>query len=171
MLRFDLVDGAYLRELRLDDLDEVYAVAQANQAHLAPWMPWAVKLLRNDTEAYVRSSVEEGGQFVLVADAVIAGTMGFHRSDPRNDATSLGYWLAERHQGKGLMTAAVRALIGHAFGDLGLHRLEICCAPANARSRAIPERLGFTEEGVRRDGEKLAEGFRDLVVYSLLATD
>jgi ribosomal-protein-serine acetyltransferase len=171
MLRFDLVDDVYLRELRLDDLDELYAVVHANQAHIARWMPWAVVLRRADTEAWVQGAVQDGGQFVLIADGVIAGAMGFHRSDPRNDATSLGYWLAERHQGKGLMTAAVQALIAHAFGDLGLHRLEICCAPANARSRAIPERLGFTEEGVRRDGEKLGDGFRDLVVYSLLASD
>jgi ribosomal-protein-serine acetyltransferase len=69
------------------------------------------------------------------------------------------------------MTAAVRALIGHAFGVWGLHRIEIAAAVENARSRAIPERLGFREEGVRRDGERHGERYLDLVVYSLLDSE
>lgn len=170
-MRFELHDGAYLRELRLDDLDGLYATARANHAHLAPWMPWAVEMRRSETEAWVATSVEAGDQFVLIAGGAIAGAIGFHRIDRRNAATSLGYWLGKDHQRTGLMTAAVRALISLAFGEWELHRVEICCAPGNARSRAIPERLGFTEEGVRRDGERFPDGFRDLVVYSLLATD
>jgi ribosomal-protein-serine acetyltransferase len=41
-------------------------------------------------------------------------------------------------------------------------------APDNARSRAIPERLGFTEEGVMREAGRSALGHHDLVVYGLL---
>ncbi len=40
------------------------------------------------------------------------------------------------------MTTAVRALVDHAFDEWNLHSIEIHCAPANHRSRAIPERLG-----------------------------
>ena len=175
-MRFELHDGVFLRGVRLEDLDELYAVANANRDHLKAWMPWAVELRRSETESWLQGAVgqrdrDDGDHFFFVADGVIAGVIGFHRIDRRNDATSLGYWIAARHQGRGLVTAAVREMLGLAFGAWGLHRVEICCAPDNARSRAVPERLGFTEEGVRRDGEKLHEGFRDLVVYSLLSTD
>jgi ribosomal-protein-serine acetyltransferase len=69
------------------------------------------------------------------------------------------------------MTAAVRALVAHAFDERELHRIEIAAAVGNARSRAIPERLGFRAEGVRRDGERHGERYLDLVVYALLETD
>jgi ribosomal-protein-serine acetyltransferase len=69
------------------------------------------------------------------------------------------------------MTETVRALVDHAFGVWELHRIEIAAAVDNARSRAIPQRLGFREEGVRRDAERHGDRYLDLVVYGLLATD
>ena len=69
------------------------------------------------------------------------------------------------------MTEAVRALVDHAFGAWGLHRVVIEAATGNARSRAIPERLGFREEGVRRGAERNGDDFLDIVVYAMLATD
>ena len=83
----------------------------------------------------------------------------------------LGYWLARDAQGRGLITRGVAAMLDHAFGPWRLHRVEIRAAPDNARSRAVPERLGFTLEGRLRDAERHPGGFRDLVVYALLAPD
>jgi ribosomal-protein-serine acetyltransferase len=74
-------------------------------------------------------------------------------------------------QGRGTMTAAVRALVDHAFGEWGLHRVVIEAAVDNAPSRAVPERLGFREEGVRRAAERHGERYLDLVVYAMLAVD
>jgi ribosomal-protein-serine acetyltransferase len=51
------------------------------------------------------------------------------------------------------------------------HRISIRAGTANTRSRAIPERLGFREEGVRRDAERSGDRYRDLVVYALLAPE
>lgn len=175
-LRFELGDGAHLREVRADDVDELFAVTRANADHLRPWMPWAADLRRVNTEAYVTEALAQrdarnGAQFVFVVDGVIAGGAGFHHIDRRNAATSVGYWLAARHQGRGLATAAVRALVGHAFSAWDLHRVELAARPDNVRSRAVAERLGFTEEGVRRGGERFGDGYTDLVVYSLLASD
>jgi ribosomal-protein-serine acetyltransferase len=83
----------------------------------------------------------------------------------------IGYWLAEEYEGRGLITRAVRALIDHAFGEWQLHRVEIRAAAENVRSRAVPERLGFTQEGVLREAELVGGEYQDLVVYGLVATD
>ena len=50
-----------------------------------------------------------------------------------------------------MVTRACRVLIDVAFGELGLHRVVIRAGVDNPRSRAIPERLGFTEERIARE--------------------
>ena len=69
------------------------------------------------------------------------------------------------------MTRAVRALVEHALLEWRLNRVEIRAAPENRRSRAIPERLGFLEEGVLREAEKVGDRYLDAVVYGMLASD
>ena len=69
------------------------------------------------------------------------------------------------------MTRACRALVAHAFDTLRLQRVEIRVATGNRRSRAIPERLGFREEGILRQVEWLYNHYVDHVVYGRLASD
>jgi ribosomal-protein-serine acetyltransferase len=83
----------------------------------------------------------------------------------------MGYWLAADAQGQGLVTSACRALIQHAFIDYDLNRLEIRCATNNARSRAIPEKIGFVCEGVLRQVEWLYDHFVDHALYAQLRQD
>lgn len=173
---FDLGDGAALRSVRAGDVDAMYALSLANQEHLRPWMPWASAIERGATETYIAGALaqrerDDGDQFVMLADGEPAGSIGFHRIDRINLATTIGYWIAAEHEGRGIVTRSVRALVTHAFDVWGLHRVETAAQPGNARSRAVPERLGFTEEGVRRDGERFGDGYVDLVIYSMLAPD
>jgi ribosomal-protein-serine acetyltransferase len=175
-LRFELGQGAAVRPVRADDADGLYALTVANREHLVPWMPWAADNRLEDSRTYVAGALaqrarDDGFQAVMLVDGALAGSIGFHRIDRINRATSMGYWIAAAHQGRGVVSAAVRALVTHAFADWGLHRVEIDAAVANVRSRAVPERLGFVEEGVRRDGERFGERYVDLVVYSMLAPD
>ena len=88
-----------------------------------------------------------------------------------NRSTSIGYWLAEGYQGKGIMIKSCRSLIDYAFGNLGLNRVEIRCAVENSRSRAIPKNLGFTKEGIIRDAEWLYDHYVDHVVYGMLSEE
>ena len=97
--------------------------------------------------------------------------IGCHGIDRPNRSTSIGYWLDASHQGRGIMTTSCRVIINHAFRNLELHRVVIRCATENHRSRAIPERLGFTLEGVDRQAEWLYDHFVDLARYGLLRTD
>jgi ribosomal-protein-serine acetyltransferase len=177
-MRIDLPGGEHLRPLEESDAGALFALTDANRAHLEPWLPWMTATRSpDDTLQFIRATrrqvaADEGVQFAIVdGDGAIAGVVGFHRFDWQNRATTIGYWLAADRQGRGLMTEAVRALVDHAFVARGLHRVEISAAVGNARSRAIPQRLGFREEGVRRDAERHGERYLDLVVYARLATD
>ncbi len=64
-----------------------------------------------------------------------------------------------------------RALTRYAFDELKLKWMEIRCAEQNARSRAIPERLGFAERNTIMNAEWLYDHFVDHVVYRMDAAD
>ena len=136
-------------------------------------MPWAQAQTRAGTLEFIRSAraqpERDGGfQLALVVDRRLAGVFGIHQVDVENRTTSIGYWLAARHEGAGLATLAARALVGHAFDAMGMHRVEIRAAPDNVRSRAIPERLGFSQEAVLRDAERFGDEYRDNILYAML---
>ena len=83
-------------------------------------------------------------------------------------AGSLGYSLDEASEGKGLMTEALEALIGYAFDELELHRIMANYIPANDRSAAVLERLGFEREGFARRYLYIDGAWRDHVLTARL---
>jgi ribosomal-protein-serine acetyltransferase len=178
VLRYELPGGYALRLLEEADADELFALVDANRDHLQPWMPWvAGEQSPADVQPFIRATRKQiadndGLQTAIVdADGRIAGMVGFHRVDWANRTTSIGYWLARDHQRRGTMTEAVRALVDLAFGTWKLNRVTIQAAVDNARSRAVPERLGFHEEGVLREVERVGERAVDHAVYAMLAAE
>ena len=167
----DLGEGAVLRRLTMADLDEIWVLAEVERPRLEPWMPWidATRTI-DDQRRWLESVVHDQGTLdgcgIFLDDRYVGGA-GL-RWDPFGVRGEIGYWISAAEEGRGLVTRAVRALIGVGFGDLGLNRIEIRAGVENTRSRAIPERLGFVREGIERGGERGANGFYDLVVYSIL---
>jgi ribosomal-protein-serine acetyltransferase len=178
VLRHELPGGYALRLLEECDADELYAVIDANREHLEPWMPWVEHEHEPaDVLPFIRATRRQiadndGLQTAIVdPEGRIVGMVGVHNVDWPNRKTSIGYWLARGEQGRGTMTAAVRAYVDHAFATWKLNRIMIQAAVENTRSRAIPERLGFREEGILREVERVGARVLDGVVYALLAAD
>ena len=69
------------------------------------------------------------------------------------------------------MTKACKVFVDYAFEGMKMNRVEIRCAVENSKSRAIPLRLGFKEEGRIRCGEWLYDHFVDHVIYSQIDLD
>jgi ribosomal-protein-serine acetyltransferase len=158
------------------DADELHALIEANRVHLAPWMQWAEHQTHEQTRAFIQATHRQiadhdGLQMVLIADTRIVGVLGYHAIDWHNRSTSIGYWLDLAHQGQGIMSPAVSALVAHGLREWRLNRVEIRAAVENVRSRALIERLGFQYEGTARQSFRIGEGYRDDAVYSLLASD
>jgi RimJ/RimL family protein N-acetyltransferase len=142
---------ATVRRHRLDDAAALAEAIAASLDHLRPWMPWASTTTatveaqhRRLTEVlphwdhdveYVYVLVEPGGTAVW-------GCVGLHRRIGPG-GIEIGYWLRPDRTGRGLMTAAVRALTEVALALPDVDRVEIHCDAANGPSRRIPERLGF----------------------------
>ena len=177
MLEADLGDGRSLRALEDGDAEELFELIDANRAHLANWMPFVSQTHSvADSLAFIRaarrqSEENRGVQLAIVRDERIIGVAGFHGIDRTRRSTSIGYWLAAAQQGAGTLTAAVSAMLDHAFDDWGLTRVEIRAGVTNLRSRAIPERLGFRDEGVLRAAERIGTRVIDHAVYVITARE
>ncbi len=167
-------DDIELRVLRDSDAAGLFSLVDASRESLRRWLPW-VDETRGvaDTGRFIAKSREQlgrndGMQLAIRYRGELAGVIGYHYWDWTKGKTEIGYWLAASFERKGIMTRSCGALVDYAFDALGLNRVEIRTAVGNARSRAIPERLGFHQEGVLREGERTAEGLVDQTVYGLL---
>jgi ribosomal-protein-serine acetyltransferase len=177
MLASSLGDGVTLRLLEERDAAALFGLIDANRTRLRQWLPWVDNEQSPETtRRFLRSAQRQlednrGGQYAIAAHGQLAGVVGQHPIDWANRACNVGYWLGAAYEGRGLMTRACRVLVTYAFSEQGLRRVEIRAAPTNRRSRAIPERLGFRQEGVLRDADWLYDHYVDLVVYAMLADE
>ena len=121
--------------------------------------------------AQLQYESSQGPQVAIWVDGAFAGSLGCHAIDWANRNSSIGYWIDAAHQGKGLITRCCAAMLDYLFEELALHRVEIRCGTGNHRSCAIPERLGFTREGVIREAEWVKDRWVDLVVWGILEHD
>jgi ribosomal-protein-serine acetyltransferase len=164
-------------ELRLPEerfAPALFQVIDREREQLREWLAWVTE---NTSEehilVWIRAVLEQfaankGFSAVIWVEGRIAGVVGILPIDWRNRKAEFGYWLAKEFQGRGLVTDASRAILRHLLIELDLHRVEIHCATGNARSRAVPRRLGFKHEGTLRDGQWINGHFVDLEIYSLL---
>ena len=84
---------------------------------------------------------------------------------------TLGYWIGQPYAGRGLGTAAVRAMAGFAFHAARLHRLEAACLPANVGSRRVLEKAGFRLEGQARAYLKINGTWADHLLFGLVSDE
>jgi ribosomal-protein-serine acetyltransferase len=174
--QLQVTDDIFLRLLDEADARELHGLIETNRAYLARWLPWAASQTFDDTLDFIRRTRSQltdndGFQAAIVLDGCIVGVIGYHAVDWPSRSTRIGYWLDEGHQGRGTMTAAVRLLVDHALTVWQLNRIEIRAAVENRPSRAIPERLGFRQEGTLRQAELIDGRYLDSAMYSMLAAD
>ena len=107
----------------------------------------------------------------LVEHKEMIGTVGLLRFDLEHRHAELGYDIARRWWGQGLTPEAARAVIRYGFSVLGLHRIEAGVLPENRASVRVLQKLGFVEEGSRRDYLYAKGRFHSFRWFSLLETD
>ena len=171
-----------MHPLRRRDAAEWCRVRLANEDWLSPWepsaaIPWrarhtpaAYRAMRRAAGRRARLgtslpfAVRVEGRFAgqVTVDNIVRGAM---RSG------HLGYWIDRAVAGRGMAALAVALVCDHAFGSVGLHRLQADIRPENGRSRALVERLGFRQEGLLRRYLDIDGDWRDHLSYALLAED
>ncbi len=170
-------EGVRLRPHRIGDHAAWAALREGSRGFLQPWEPiWPEDDLtrsayRRRLAAYA-SDLERGAAYPFLvfrkADGALAG--GVTLSNVRRGVAqmaSVGYWVGQPYARQGVTTAAVRAVTAFAFRELGLHRIEAACLPANHASRGVLRNVGFHEEGLAPTYLKIDGVWRDHLLFGL----
>ena len=102
---------------------------------------------------------------------VLVGELSLSILEDSHSAAEFGYWIDAEHEGKGIITHCVSALMDYAIDNMKVERFVIGCALNNPRSRAVPERLAYSLQATIPNGEVVGEFIYDRVVYGIRSTE
>jgi [ribosomal protein S5]-alanine N-acetyltransferase len=91
--------------------------------------------------------------FVTGNPPELVGWGGF-KAPPADGVVELGYEIAESRQGRGLATAATRAMVAEAFADAQVSVVIAHTLPERNASNRVLEKVGFRFDGAVREGDK-----------------
>jgi RimJ/RimL family protein N-acetyltransferase len=137
-----------LRRWRADDAPALLTAVLDSGEQLRPWLPFAEGYDATAAATFLDGAIgawEDRTEFLYALvdrDDELLGSVGLHARRGLG-RLEIGYWLCRDAVGRGYATNAVAAVTDAAFALEDVEVVEIHVDRANARSRAVPERLGF----------------------------
>ena len=102
----------------------------------------------------------------------LIGNCGIHRIDWINRVGTAGIVIGEKkEQGKGYGTEAMRLLIDYGFNTLNLNRIELKVYEFNIKAIKSYQKVGFIEEGCKRQAVWKNGKYHDLIIMGILEKD
>lgn len=118
-----------------------------------------------DAERWLGIATAEGP---LTNFAIEVGGIGLILgTDIERCSAEIGYWLGRSVWGRGLATAAVRALVGYGFREFGPTRILAHVFANHGASARVLEKAGFSREGLMRRAAIKAGVVRDQVLSAI----
>ena len=166
-----------LKLIELRDGGKIFELTNNSRDYLREWLPWLDTTTNlEDTIEFIKMSLKSFAEnkslnAVILFKGEIVGVAGYNNINWSNKTAYIGYWLGGEFQGNGIMTKVAKALTDYSFKELNLNKVEIRAALENKKSRGIPERLNFVNEGCIRQAEWLYDHYVDHVIYGMLAEE
>ncbi|MEZ6242122.1 MAG: GNAT family protein [Phycisphaerales bacterium] len=169
----------YIRHVRRGDEKEFLALKRASRAEHEPWEPtpqpgqswYGPKAFKRTLET--TDTAERKRYFVCRhEDGAIVGTVSLSQifRGPFNNAI-MGYWVGTPYMRRGYGSEGVRLTLRHAFGPLGLHRVEANVMPTNEASLALVRSVGFRDEGYSPKYLQIAGRWADHTRWAITVED
>jgi RimJ/RimL family protein N-acetyltransferase len=166
-------DRLTLRRLNEEDVDALFNIF-SDPAVMRYWgtpplsdRNAALSLMKEIHDLFDKQIMLKWG-LALRETNILIGTTTLFNLNFDNGRAEIGYGLGSAYWGHGYMNEALRALIGYAFNDLQLRRLEADIDPRNAASIRTVDRLGFRQEGLLRERWHVNGEVQDSLFYGLL---
>ena len=137
-----------LRAPRIDDAEALFAEV-ASDPEVTRYLSWTPHPDVDETRRVITELFNVGDDRTWLIElretGEIVGLCGLRRRE--SHSVELGYCLARRWWGHGLMPEAVGLLLEHLQRDPGLYRVSATCHVDNTRSARVLERSGLSFEG------------------------
>ena len=165
-----------LRELRPTDAEALFATFSdeetmkfyGHEPHQS--LDDSQKLIERIQTLYARQESIHWGITLHGSERVI-GSCSLHHMDADLHRAEIGYELNRAFWRQGLMFEAASAILTYGFAELGLHRVEAIIDDANAGSKGLLLKLGFTYEGNLRQRYYFRGHFEDEHYFGLLKSE
>jgi ribosomal-protein-alanine N-acetyltransferase len=156
-----------------EDVVPLTALLRVNRKFLEPYEPtreaeyFSEQHQRELLSAEISRCAEgQGVPLVIVDEQSIVGRINLLNIVRRSfQSAQLGYWVDESSNGRGVASAAVRATLELAFGELGLHRVEAATLVHNERSQRVLRRNGFARIGLAGKYLRIAGRWQDHILF------
>jgi [ribosomal protein S5]-alanine N-acetyltransferase len=160
-----------IRPLVPRDAEELARLLAANRDFLAPFEPERPESFY--TVRGQRGRIRNAEHLFAILDGrSIAGTIGLSNvALAAFRSANVGYWVDEARNGRGLASRAVADVVEHAFGELGLHRLEAGTLVDNLGSQRVLEKNRFVRIGLAPRYLHIAGAWRDHVLFQRTVED
>jgi RimJ/RimL family protein N-acetyltransferase len=161
-----------LRARTADDVDMLYEVL----ADLAAWEERTATPPRPVDRAQFERRLADGDydgdvHFVVESDGVAVGRCTLMHEDALARTAEVGISLVASARGQGVGTEALRQLVEFAFVRRNLRRLHLAVIASNGAGIGAYRKLGFVEEGRRREACWVRGAYEDEIVMGLLRSD
>lgn len=162
--------GFCLRDWRADDAHAL--VVHANDAQVARCLGdrFPHPYTADDAHAFIAHALHVAVEksYAIEVNGEAAGSIGLIPGEGvERHSAELGFWLGRAYWGEGIVTAAVRALLPHAWRELRLYRVQARVFADNPASMRVLERCGFAREAVLRRQVVKGERLLDLHVFAI----
>ena len=166
-------DEVRLRPLRVEDAEQLFVNTLDSPARqflqLRIELPTSVEMLRATVERYAGCKDVDG--LIVFAVENIAGEyvggLSYHSRDQKNGTFGFGVLIHPEHRNKGYAEDAVRILLRYCFWERRYHKCNSACVHTNVASIELHRRLGFVEEGRRRESLFFSGQYHDDILFGL----
>lgn len=174
-------DNVLLRPPQYSDWIDWSKVREVNKLYLQPWEPlWSPgELERSSFVKRVRmfeklSTNDEAYSFLIFKNENTEFIGELNISNIQRgiiQSCSIGYWIAKKYEGRGMMSESLELVKSFIFDHLKLHRIEAACLPHNSPSLKVLLKNGFKIEGTARKLLKINNKWQDHTLFSYLYED
>src|ERR1041385_6489097 len=108
--------------------------------------PMTLEFAKNTIEFAAKDNPTR--RFAIDVNGELVGAIGIHpKEDIERKNAELGYWLAEKYWGKGIMTNAIKQMVEYGFKNFDVDRIFARPFGTNIASQKVLEKAGFIFEG------------------------
>jgi len=158
-LEIDIEQGLKLRQLQVEQAEDLYNLTVSNYDHIIEWVPFpGLTHSSEDSRKFIESKLDErkrgkGYGYGIELDGKLIGHIEVRNIQDEEKDPEIGYWIIADEAGKGITTKATVAMSDFGIQTLGLNKIIIRAHPGNIASNKVAEKAGYTLSYTEEDHE------------------